>query len=38
MRDRIRAMRRQLVDQLKARVDDDFSFVLRQRGMFSYPG
>jgi aromatic-amino-acid transaminase len=38
MRDRIRAMRRQLVDQLKTRVDDDFSFVLRQRGMFSYSG
>jgi aromatic-amino-acid transaminase len=38
MRDRIRAMRRQLVDQLKARVEDDFSFVLRQRGMFSYSG
>jgi aromatic-amino-acid transaminase len=38
MRDRIRAMRRQLVDQLKSRVDRDFSFVLRQRGMFSYSG
>ena len=38
MRDRIHAMRRQLVDQLKARVEDDFSFVLRQRGMFSYSG
>ena len=38
MRDRIRAMRRQLVDQLKTRVEDDFSFVLRQRGMFSYSG
>jgi aromatic-amino-acid transaminase len=38
MRDRIRAMRRQFVDQLKARVDRDFSFVLRQRGMFSYSG
>jgi len=38
MRDRIRAMRRQFVDQLKSRVDRDFSFVLRQRGMFSYSG
>jgi len=38
MRDRIRSMRRQLVDQLKARVENDFSFVLRQRGMFSYSG
>ena len=38
MRDRIRAMRRQLVDQLKQRVSTDFSFVLRQRGMFSYTG
>ncbi|MEP6701601.1 MAG: amino acid aminotransferase [Betaproteobacteria bacterium] len=38
MRDRIRAMRRQLVDQLKSRVNRDFSFVLRQRGMFSYSG
>ena len=38
MRDRIRGMRRQLVDHLKARVEDDFSFILRQRGMFSYSG
>ncbi|MEO8135044.1 MAG: amino acid aminotransferase [Betaproteobacteria bacterium] len=39
MRDRIRGMRRQLVDHLKARAPDhDFSFVLRQRGMFSYSG
>lgn len=38
MRDRIRAMRRQLVDQLKQRTSVDFSFVLRQRGMFSYSG
>jgi aromatic-amino-acid transaminase len=38
MRDRIRAMRRQFVDQLKSRIDRDFSFVLRQRGMFSYSG
>jgi len=38
MRDRIRAMRRQLVDQLKQRTSVDFSFVLQQRGMFSYSG
>ncbi|MEP7084489.1 MAG: amino acid aminotransferase [Betaproteobacteria bacterium] len=38
MRNRIRAMRRQLVDQLKQRTKIDFSFVLQQRGMFSYSG
>jgi aromatic-amino-acid transaminase len=39
MRDRIKAMRQQLVDGLKKRgVKRDFSFVLRQRGMFSYSG
>jgi len=39
MRDRIRAMRSGLVDRLKARgVNRDFSFVIRQRGMFSYSG
>jgi len=39
MRDRIRAMRTGLVDKLKARgVARDFSFVARQRGMFSYSG
>jgi len=38
MRDRIRSMRRQFVDQLKSRIDRDFSFILRQRGMFSYSG
>jgi aromatic-amino-acid transaminase len=38
MRNRITAMRRQLVDQLKQRTSVDFSFVLRQRGMFSYSG
>jgi aromatic-amino-acid transaminase len=39
MRDRIRAMRTGLVDKLKARgVGQDFSFVARQRGMFSYTG
>ena len=39
MRDRIRAMRTGLVDQLKAEgVAQDFSFVVKQRGMFSYTG
>jgi aromatic-amino-acid transaminase len=39
MRDRIRAMRIGLVDKLKARgIAQDFSFVARQRGMFSYTG
>jgi aromatic-amino-acid transaminase len=39
MRDRIRAMRTGLVDKLKARgVAQDFSFVAKQRGMFSYTG
>jgi aromatic-amino-acid transaminase len=39
MRDRIKAMRRQLVDEIRAiRADFDFSFVVNQRGMFSYSG
>ena len=39
MRDRIRLMRQQLVDKLKAKgVKKDFDFVLKQRGMFSYSG
>ena len=39
MRDRIRAMRNILADQLKAKgVPQDFSFITRQRGMFSYTG
>ena len=39
MRDRIRTMRIGLVDKLKARgIAQDFSFVARQRGMFSYTG
>ena len=39
MRDRIKLMRRQLVDKIRAiRADFDFSFVIRQRGMFSYSG
>ena len=39
MRDRIKLMRRQLVEKIRAiRADFDFSFVVRQRGMFSYSG
>ena len=39
MRDRIRAMRTGLVDAIKAQgVTQDFSFVVQQRGMFSYTG
>ena len=39
MRDRIKAMRKALVDGIQQRVPGaDFSFVLRQRGMFSYSG
>jgi len=39
MRERIKTMRRQLVDKLRDRVPQaDFGFVLRQRGMFSYSG
>jgi aromatic-amino-acid transaminase len=39
MRDRIRAMRNGLVEQIKAAgVERDFSFVNKQRGMFSYSG
>lgn len=39
MRDRIRAMRTGLVEQLAAKgVAQDFSFVAKQRGMFSYTG
>jgi aromatic-amino-acid transaminase len=39
MRERIKTMRRQLVDRLRERVPgSDFSFVLQQRGMFSYSG
>ncbi|MEI8303552.1 MAG: amino acid aminotransferase [Burkholderiales bacterium] len=39
MRERIRAMRTALVDKLRERgVTRDFSFVTRQRGMFSYSG
>jgi aromatic-amino-acid transaminase len=39
MRERIREMRKLLVQQVQARVPGfDFSFVLQQRGMFSYSG
>jgi aromatic-amino-acid transaminase len=39
MRDRIKLMRRQLVDKIRARrADFDFSYVIEQRGMFSYSG
>lgn len=39
MRDRINGMRRLFVDTLKSRgVDRDFSFLLPQRGMFSFSG
>lgn len=39
MRDRIRQMRRGLVEAIKAQgVSQDFSFVIAQRGMFSYTG
>lgn len=39
MRDRIRAMRQKLFDVLSARLPEkDFSYFIRQRGMFSYTG
>jgi aromatic-amino-acid transaminase len=39
MRDRIKSMRKALVDGIHKRVPGaDFSFILRQRGMFSYSG
>ena len=39
MRDRIKEMRKALVDKIKERAPQaDFSFVMRQRGMFSYSG
>ena len=39
MRERIKAMRKRLVDNIQARVSGaDFGFVLQQRGMFSYSG
>ena len=39
MRDRIKLMRQQLVDKIRGhRADFDYSFIVRQRGMFSYTG
>jgi len=39
MCERIKAMRKRLVDSIQSRVPGaDFGFVLRQRGMFSYSG
>jgi aromatic-amino-acid transaminase len=39
MRERIKAVRRQLVDKIRGiRSDFDFSFIVRQRGLFSYSG
>jgi aromatic-amino-acid transaminase len=39
MRDRIKAMRKALVEGVQGRVPGfDFSFVMQQRGMFSYSG
>jgi len=39
MRDRIKVMRRELVAKVRAiRADFDLSFVIQQRGMFSYSG
>lgn len=39
MRDRIKEMRQALVDGIKKRAPQhDFSFILKQRGMFSYSG
>jgi aromatic-amino-acid transaminase len=39
MRERIRAMRKGLVERIHTRVPgSDFSFMMRQRGMFSYSG
>ena len=39
MRDRIKAMRRTLVEKVKARAPGfEFGFVMQQRGMFSYSG
>jgi aromatic-amino-acid transaminase len=39
MRERIKGMRKRLVEQIQARAPDtDFGFVLKQRGMFSYSG
>jgi len=39
MRDRVKSVRRQLVEKIRAlRADFDMSYVIEQRGMFSYSG
>ena len=38
MRERIKAMRRALAEGVQKRSGKDFSFVLKQRGLFSYTG
>ncbi|MGD9952274.1 MAG: aromatic amino acid transaminase [Burkholderiales bacterium] len=38
MRERIKAMRKALADGVQKRTGQDFSFILRQRGLFSYTG
>jgi aromatic-amino-acid transaminase len=38
MRDRVRAMRKDLVERLRKRIPDDFGFIIQQRGIFSYSG
>lgn len=38
MRERIKAMRKALAEGVQKRSGKDFSFVLRQRGLFSYTG
>jgi aromatic-amino-acid transaminase len=38
MRDRVRLMRKELVERLKKRIPNDFGFILEQRGIFSYSG
>jgi aromatic-amino-acid transaminase len=39
MRERIKTVRRQLVEKIRShRADFDFSFIVRQRGLFSYSG
>ena len=38
MRDRVRALRKELVERLAKRIPDDFGFILQQRGIFSYSG
>jgi len=39
MRERVKSVRRQLVEKIRAlRADFDMSYVIEQRGMFSYSG